>query len=225
MRVGKLVLAFGALALLAVPALAQPGRGFGRGMGAAGLLQNKSVQEELKLEKDQVTKIDDALKKVRDDHKDDLDKLRDPGTSQEDRAAILKKVSEANEKALKGILNEKQETRLHQILHQQQGVAMFVDEAVQKKLNLTAEQKDKLKTINEDMTKDIRELFSGGKPGPDTITKIQGIRKEAMTNAQKVLDDKQKKEVKEMLGEPFEIKFEGRGGKPGGDKPPARTDF
>ena len=49
MRGCKLALAFGALVLLSSPALAQRGMGRG-GLGPAQLVQNKSVQEELKID-------------------------------------------------------------------------------------------------------------------------------------------------------------------------------
>jgi hypothetical protein len=236
MRLSNVVLALGVAALLSGPALAQrqPGGGGRGGGGITQLLQNKSVQEELKLEKDQITKIEDATKKVREDNKDDYDKLRDRNTSREDRAAIQKKLTEANEKALKGILTDTQEKRLHQVQFQQRGLAVFQDEDVQKKLSLSSEQKEKLKTLADDLQKDIREVGGGGggggrgRPNPEAMTKIQGLRKEAATNAQKVLNDDQKKTFKDLSGEPFEIKFEGRqGGKPGGGKPgdKPRTDF
>src|SRR5439155_11942589 len=78
MRIGRLVLALGVVALLTTPALAQRGRGMGgRGGGAdlGTLAQNKSVQEELKVNEDQTKKITEALTKLREDLKDDYAKL------------------------------------------------------------------------------------------------------------------------------------------------------
>src|SRR5262245_17604855 len=63
---GKVVLCLGALAILASPALAQQ-RGFGGmvgGGGAAMLLNNKSVQKELKLDDGQVSKIESYAAEV-----------------------------------------------------------------------------------------------------------------------------------------------------------------
>ena len=61
------------------------GRGGGRG-GIGQLAQNKSVQEELKVKEDTATKIKEAVDKIREDNKDDIAKLRDRNTPQEDRA-------------------------------------------------------------------------------------------------------------------------------------------
>ncbi len=231
MRLCKLALVLGVVALLASPALAQRGRGFGGGgMGAGALLRVEKVQKDLGLDKDQVTKAEDALRKVREDNREEMQKLFSPDTSQEERATIRKKISEAENKAIKDVLNEKQMKRLKQIEHQVAGVNMFQDEEVQKTLKLTDDQKGKIKEINDDLNKEMREMFQPGqKPGPETFTKIQSMRKDALTSAVKVLNDDQKKTYKELTGEPLELtpqdlfQGRGRGGKPGGDKP--RTDF
>jgi len=226
MRLWKAVVALGIVALVTAPVLAQ-----GRGRGGFGpqridqLATNKSVQDELKIDKDQATKVEETLKKVRDDLKDDYAKLGGRGggnqATPEERAAATKKVNEAVEKALKDVLKDDQQKRLAQIYHQQQGLAMFQDESVQKALKLTDEQKSKIKEINDDLNKQRAELFpQGQKPEADAITKFTNLRKEALSNATKALDDGQKKTLKELTGEPFEIKFE-RGGKP--NKP--QTDF
>jgi hypothetical protein len=240
MRLCKVVLALGIIALVASPVFAQGRRG--GGMGGFGqtrydqLVSNASVQTELKMDDDQKKKADEAVKKVRDDLKDDIAKLGFGGraggggggnqATPEERAAATKKVNEATVKALKdGVLKDDQIKRLSQIRHQQMQLALFTDEDAQKALKLTDDQKSKIKTINDDLQKEVRDAFGGGggggKPNPEALTKIQTLRKEAMSNAQKALTDDQKKTLKDMLGEPFELQAGGRGGKP--NKP--RTDF
>jgi len=204
MRLCKLALVFGVVALVAGPALAQPGGGFG---GPGFLLRVEKVQKDLGIDKDKVAKIQAALDKVREDHKDDFEKIRDPNTSQEDRQAIFKKINEDNDKALKDLLTEKQRKRLTQIQRQQAGVDMFTQEEVQKSLKLTDEQKDKIKEITTDLRKEMRELFSGGF-NPDNLAKMQTLRKDAMSSAVKTLTDDQKKQLKELTGEPLELKPE-----------------
>jgi Spy/CpxP family protein refolding chaperone len=224
MRLCKVLLALGIVALVCAPALAQGRRGGGgQGGGFGMLVANKSVQDELKIDKDQATKAEDALKKVREELKDDYAKLggrRGGGNnvSDEERTAARKKTSEAEEKALGDVLKPDQLKRLHQIRRQQEGVAMFTNADVEKALKLTDDQKTKLKAINDDYAKERRELFAGGKPGPDAQAKMQALRKDAMSNATKALTDDQKKTLKDLTGEPFEIKFDRQGGKP-------RTDF
>jgi hypothetical protein len=239
MRLCKVFLALGLVALLSAPAVAQQPGGRGRG-GRGGatlatLAQNKSVQDELKIDADSATKIKDAIAKVNDDLKDDVAKLRDMNATQEERAAARKKVAEAQEKALKGVLNDKQMTRLTQIQHQQEGLGVFTNETIQTTLKLTDDQKTKIKEISDNLAKDRRDLLGGGGGGggggrgrgqisPENQQKLQAMTKDAMSNAQKTLNDDQKKALKDLLGDPFDYKPDagGRGrGQPG--KP--RTDF
>jgi len=246
MRLSKFVLVCGMVALMAAPALAQrPGGGMG-GFGPqsdAQLVSNKSVQEEMKLDKDTVTKVADAVKKLQDDDnlKDAYKTRNDRQASQEDRAAARKKINEAENKVVAGILKADQVKRLEQIRHQIMGLAIFTNEETAKQLKLTDDQKEKIKEINDNFVKDRQEIFGGGKPGgggkPDpeklaeNMKKMQTLQKEAMASATKTLKPEQKTTLKELIGEPFDYKpeFNFGGGKPGGkpgDKPAnPRNDF
>jgi hypothetical protein len=214
-------LVLGVAALLASPALAQPPGGFGRGMGGggiSGLLTNKSVQEELKMDKDQIDKVTDALKKFRDEHKDEYDKLspRNQDTKPEERAEIGKKLAEGSTKVVSDIIKPEQLKRVQQIAKQQLGVAMFNDAEVQKTLKLTDEQQKDLKALADDLGKDMREVFQSAGQGAfadpekraELTKKTTAMRTEAMDKATKMLKDDQKAALKDMLGEKFEVKFE-----------------
>jgi Spy/CpxP family protein refolding chaperone len=195
MRIRNLMSVLAAGLLLAGSAAAQPpggfgGRGFGGfGGGLAGMIgQNKQLQDELKVSKEQADKLADALAKVRDDLKDDLAKLRDRNTSDESRTEVTKKLADANAKAVAGVLNADQVKRLHQIENQQAGVGMFAKEDVKTALKLTDDQNDKIKEIREDLQSVV-----------------------------KVLNDEQKTTLKDLTGEPFELRFGfGGAGGPGG---------
>ncbi len=243
MRLAKLTLVLGVAVALAVPALAQPpGGGFGRGMmgggmGGAMLLRAKPVQDDLKMDAAQVEKITQALDKVNEDLRDERAKLRDRDTPREEREAIMKKTTDAQTKAVNEVLKADQQKRLKQIQRQLAGISIFGEEEIQTALKLNDDQKDKIKAIQEDLTRDTREVFQGGGGGGggfnpeamrENMKKIQGLRKEALTNAMKVLTADQKTAVAEITGKPVDFKaedlmgaFGGRGGpgKPGGGKP------
>lgn len=232
MRLAKLALVLG-LGLLLVGSVAaqQPPRGGGGGFGGFGgfggglasmLGTSRQLQEELKLEKEQIDKVTAALAKVREDLRDDVAKLRDRNTSQADRTEINKKISDANNKAIGEILKAEQMKRLQQIENQQAGLAMFAKEDVQKTLKLNDDQKEKIDTIRKDLQKDLAELSPrGGRPDPDAATKRQGLQKEATANVMKVLTAAQKDAVKDLTGEPFELRnlFGGGAGAGGGGRP------
>ncbi len=209
----KVSLALGVAVLVAGPAMAQRPGGFGGGMGA-GLLANKSVQEELKMDKDQVDRVSEALKKFREDNKDDLAKLRpDSGASREDREAVMKKINESSHKLAADVLKPDQMKRFQQIQLQSrerfEGPAVFANPETQKALKLTDKQKDEIKALAEDYGKQAREIRqNAGNNRQEAREKTTALRKEKMEAALKVLTDDQKKTYKELTGAPFEIKFE-----------------
>src|SRR5262249_47419678 len=142
-------------------------------------------------------------------NKDVIDKLRERDLPREDREAAMKKLNEANQKALAGILKPAQEKRLKQIQRQQAGFMIFADPDVQKALDLKDGQKQKLKGPGERVQKEIGEIReNAGGDFQEAFRKMRALGKEKLDAAVKVLTDEQKKSYKEMVGEPFEIKFE-----------------
>jgi hypothetical protein len=207
MRLGKLAVVLACGMLLAGGAVAQQPGGFGGG-GLSGMLStNKQLQDELKMEKAQLDKLTAALAKVFADSRDDFAKLRN--ASADERTAILKKFSDANTKAVETVLKPEQVKRLHQIENQQAGVNMFTKEEVQKDLKLTDDQKDKIDDIVKEWQKELRDLGRGF--DPESSNKRQELQKEAMASIRKVLKDDQKTGLKDLTGEPFELRVGGGG--------------
>jgi Spy/CpxP family protein refolding chaperone len=204
------LLALAAAALLASPAFSQPpggGRGMQmRGGGIGGLLGNTSVQEELKLTDSQKEKIKEFAAKQQEARAG----LRD--LSQEERAEKARELNKAAETFAKETLTAEQHKRIKQIVLQQAGVLAFNGEEVQKELKLTDEQKEKIKTLAEDMGKDMRELGQPGGGGDfqEMRKKMEALRKEYVGKAAEVLTAEQKKQWADMTGKPFELKIEMR---------------
>jgi hypothetical protein len=222
----KVVLVFGLALLLAVPAFAQQrqrgGRGGrGGGMGLGGLISNESVQKELKLTPDQVEKATAAARSVQEKHPLDFQSLQDlsPEERREKMMARTKTVDEETVKELKGILSADQIKRLKQIELYNQGANAFNNPDVQKALNLTNDQKEKIKTIAADAQEEMRGLRGQGGQGGDRAEmqkKMAEFRKHTMEKVIAVLDNNQKDKWKEMTGTPFEVQMQGRGRRGGG---------
>jgi len=219
----KLGLVLGVVVVLASPAPAQgPGGRFG-GSGLLGLATNKSVQGELKLTEEQATKVKDVVQQVRDKHKDEqeaLQKIEDVQERFQKFGELRKTMSNDFLKDVADVLKPDQVKRLKQIDLQTRRSFAFQDPDVQKELNLTDDQKDKIKTIGEDARKEMREIGQGGQGNQEeTRKKFAALQKDVDEKIQAVLTPEQKKSWKEMTGEPFEIKFEpgqfgkGKGGK------------
>jgi hypothetical protein len=194
-----------ALGLVGV-AVAQRGM-MGMGGNLGFLAMNPGVQKELKVTDEQKDKLKEAATKVREDHKDDFAKFRD--LSDEEKQKLMKAVSEETDKALGKVLDDKQMKRLRQIGLQQQGAFAFMNPEIQGKLKLTNDQKEKIKTINEEAGQKMRELFQGGF-NEEARTKMTQLRKETMDKITGAMTDDQKKTWKEMTGEPFEVQFQPR---------------
>src|SRR5439155_2091673 len=118
-----------------------------------------------------------------------------------------------------------QTKRLKQIELQQRGADGLLQKDVEKALNLTDEQKEKIKTITEDARKEMQSLRpapgagrpggGGGAGGPpqEFFKKMAMVRKETQDKAMAVLTAEQVKTYKELTGAPFEMKFEPRQGR------------
>jgi Spy/CpxP family protein refolding chaperone len=201
------LLALSAAALLASPAFAQPPGG-GRGMQMRGgggigmLLGNASVQEELKLDDKQKDKIKEFTAKQREAQQG----LRD--LDQDERRAKMQELNKQAESFAKEVLTPEQNKRIKQIVIQTAGLRAFNMEDVAKELKLTDEQKEKIKTLNDDLQKDVRELFQGGGDPQENMQKMQSLNKEYMTKASDVLTADQKKQWTEMTGKPFTLRMQ-----------------
>lgn len=228
-RLGKLVLSFGAVALLSTSAYAQRpgGGGFGPGGGGGGalmLLQNKSVAQELKLNDSQEAKIKEAADKSRERLRDAFQSAGDLGASEraEKMADLQKTAREESKKVVADVLKPEQAERLAQIERQQNTLQALADPDVQGLLKLTASQKDKIAKINDDLQKEQRDAFGAGGRGGDPaerrerMEKLQTTRKDATDKAVALLTDEQKSTWKDLVGAPFELKRENNGGGRGG---------
>jgi len=227
----KVSLSLALVALLASPALAQrqprPGGGFGQ-----NLLTNKSVQEELKLSKEQKDKLDEAGKTIREKMQKAFQDFQDlkPEERREKFQALQKETTEILNKAAE--LSNDQKKRLAQITLQQserfRGPAVFSTEDVQKQLKFTDEQKDALKTVlkeTEDKIKEETKDLEMNREGFQKRREItQKLNKEAMGTVAKKLTKEQKETWTKMKGEAFEVKPDQprRPGGGGGARPPRR---
>ena len=214
----RTMVAFGLVALLAGPALAQgQGRGFGM-MGGGGygmLIGNASVQAELKLDDQQKEKAKDFADKARAQGQEIREKLQ--GLEGEElrtkRQEITKEMNESAMKAFGEFLKPEQIARIKQIRHQTLGVQAFSDPEIAKKLNLSDTQKSDVQTIAQEQREAMQGLFSQDQSQEDreaAMKKMTELRKEALGKVTAKLNDEQQKPWKELTGAPFELKIERR---------------
>jgi len=202
------------VALLAAPAFAQGRGGFGRGgFGSLyGLLGNASVQKELKLNDEQTGKAKDLSEKIGGEAREKFQGLQDlsPEERREKMMAINKETTEATIKAAGEFLKPEQITRLKQISYQARGAMAFSDAEVASKLNITDSQKSDIQTIVQESRGKMptREDFNDDREA--AMKKSAEVQKETLTQITAKLNDEQQKTWKELLGAPFEVKYEPR---------------
>jgi hypothetical protein len=212
----KTIVALGVVAFLAAPAMAQQGRGGGRGFGSpANLLGNASVQQELKLDADQIEKSKAAAEKAREKMtaaRESLQSLEGEEQAKK-RRELTAEINADIHKAVKEFMKPEQTKRFYQIVHQQQGAQAFTDEHVQKHLKITDAQKSDIEGIVQASGQEMRKIFQENQGDAEGIrTKMTELRKETLAKVEAKLTDDQKASYKEMLGAPFEVKYEPRPG-------------
>ena len=207
----RTLLGLSLVALLAGPAAAQgQGRGFGRFGGLAALLGNASVQKELKLDDKQVDKAKELAEKTGEEMREKFQDLQNLEGQERftKMAEITREVNASTLKAAGEFLKPEQIDRLKQIANQVRGAQSFADAEVAKKLNLTDSQKsdiqEAVRSSREKMP--IREDFQSDREA--AMKKMAEVNKETLAQVEAKLNDEQRKTWKEMLGAPFEIKYE-----------------
>ena len=198
------------VALVASPAFAQGGRGFGMGGGGyATLIGNSGVQKELKLDDQQIEKAKELAAKAREDMQGVRDKLQglEGDELRTKRAEIMKEMNDSAVKAVGAFLKPEQIARLKQVSYHTRGAGAFSDPEVATKLNLTDTQKTDIQAINTESQSQMREIFQSAQDDREgAMKKMAELRKETLEKASAKLNDEQQKTWKEMLGAPFEFK-------------------
>lgn len=180
-------------------ASAQPPGGRGRGMGMGGmmsqaaLLRQEAVQAELGLTADQRTKVTASLPE------------RAPGAggnprdmSDEERRRWMeeRRARQAeDDKAISGILDEKQLGRLKQIRIQALGAGALMDEGVAKELGITDDQATKLQDA-------MQSMRGQGQAGGGNFAEM---RKAMLEKAMGILSPEQKTKLEALRGPAFDL--------------------
>jgi hypothetical protein len=167
-------------------------------------LRNEQIQKEIELVPEQLQKIDkirkDYYAKTQQMYKD----LR--GTDQTERWNKLnqmrKKLSKEVERQVREVLLKHQVERIQQImlqraLRQYGSTRALTSDEIAKALNITKQQKTKLREVEQQarqkMQKKYREFY-------------EKLREEMLEEVLRVLDEKQRAQLKTMMGRDFELK-------------------
>lgn len=217
--VSAFVLALGAMFVATAQAQDGPRRGgmmMGRGGSIAGLLGSEQVQKEIKLTDEQKTKVDEAVKAVREEIGEKFTALREL----EDRSQMREKMQELSTEMdralmgkLRGVLEREQFIRAMQIRLQLRPLADSLESRfLAERLKITDEQKEKFAAFKADTQKQMTELMSKMREASqeqrgELFGKFRELREGAEKKVLAVLTDDQKKQIEEMKGEKFEFEY------------------
>jgi Spy/CpxP family protein refolding chaperone len=206
-----MVFALVILGVVASSGLAQPPRGGRGGPGMMGgpmmLLNQPSVQQELKISDEQKLQIQEAAAKLR-ASAGSLQGL-DPSELQQKRQEMARE----SERTASKILHRDQMKRLKEITLQVQGARAFADPDLAKALDLTDDQKDKIKAT--EGGRGQRPQISPGNDPQAAQKRMEEMHKANLEKVMNILTPDQKAKYKEMTGEPFTGKIEPPGGRRG----------
>ncbi len=213
LRIGRAAAVVALGLALAGSAAAQGGQGgFGRGggFGPAGLLRMPEVQQELKLNDEQKTKLGAAMQKMQGEMQALFQQLGQDATP-EQRQKAMADAQAAQTKQINEVLNPDQQKRFRQLQLQQQGFQAVTRTDVADELKVSAEQKTKIQEIQRQQRQAMQDLIQGG-DFQAAREKIQTLQKETGDKISAVLTEAQRNQWKEMLGAPFAFPRPGRRG-------------
>jgi hypothetical protein len=168
-----------------------------------GLLSNPKVKAELKVTKEQEPGYDAAQKRWR----DGFVKRVDPKPGQPiDFAAINKENYDGMIALLSKTLDEKQMTRLVQLVRQESGIDLFEHKEIQDALDLKPADVARLKKIHNECWKETGD-FSKGKEVNEEARKRHGDLTKGVTGkVREALTDEQQQKLQELIGDQFSFK-------------------
>jgi hypothetical protein len=196
--------------------------GGGMGGGASQLLMMKEVREELNLDEDQIKELEDMGKAMMESFasmRPAQGQAPDPKMMQEAMEKIRKATAEAEEK-LTEILDPNQTERLIGLIIQRDSIRAINSKMVADKLGITAEQKEKMASMEKENMDKMREMFQGGGGGggfgPEMREKMRAFREESEAKMKDILTAAQKEQMESLKGAEFKFPEPQWGGGRGG---------
>ncbi|HEX4611661.1 MAG TPA: hypothetical protein VH092_25925 [Urbifossiella sp.] len=200
---GKWGLALGLLGVAVGGARSQVSEKIVAGEGAVQLmlLRQHSVQDELKLSKDQTQKVDEfAAKQWKAAHEAHHHPDADKGK------ARFEELGRENKTFVSGLLKADQQQRLDQISMQVAGVLWALDPKVSADIQLTADQKEKLKVLHKQAHKEVETVLHDGNK-ETRHARLEDLGKTHGKQLLEVLTPDQKTKWEAMAGPKFNGKL------------------
>jgi hypothetical protein len=173
-----------------------------QGAGRHFLLKNPSVLDDLELSRSHRDQMADLLARM-DGERHQLFESSHGQTPEERQNGLLEMIR-SHDSAINTILTAGHQDRLRQIARQCQGPWAFQDSEVVQKLELTADQKRQIRSIEANVFADRTPIGRPDRPGPGQPGRwTPESRKAVMNQIMKVLTEEQTRRWDELTGKPF----------------------
>jgi hypothetical protein len=178
-------------------------------LGTPFVVFRESVLDELKVSDEQKEKMMQYLMEQIMETGPFLDALEKTGQEREKKLNEHRKNAlEKLAKHVKEVLQPGQLKRLRQVTLQQEGGFALGQDEIQKELKISQEQLKKFVAIGQELQEQVEPLVKKAQSGgnaEEIRAKIEQLRKDHAKKLEAVLTDGQKKQWKELLGQPFEL--------------------
>jgi hypothetical protein len=179
-------------------------------LGAPFIVFREKVLDELKVSDEQREKLMQQVMEQIMETGPFLDSLAEAGPEREKKLEEHRKNARVKlAKGLKEVLEPGQQTRLRQVTLQQEGAFALGQDAVRNELKITQEQMRKFTAIMQELQKSIEREVKRAQAGenPEGLRpRIEQLRGDHAKKLEAVLTDAQKKQWKELLGPPFDLR-------------------
>jgi hypothetical protein len=153
----------------------------------------------------QINQLNQVYETVRNKYKGDFDKLNN--VPEKDRIArwqdYQRTIHTDFVKNMNNILSPTRVNRYRQLYYQQIGPAAFSDPEIQKKLNLSDAQIQQFRDLGEVNAKELRGIYESKVPSQDADKRWQALMKQLNTDTGTILNENQRKQWAELLGQPY----------------------
>jgi len=196
--------------------------GFGGGGGSAELLRDEVVQKELGLTQEQLDKVEEAQRGMRDNPeiRELFSKMRE--VSAEERGAVFAEIRNVMERQVAAAISPEQKKRLDELVLQRQGMRALADEDTARSLGLSDDQQDQAKSIIDEYEGKRREVrFNRDLSDEDRDAQLEKLNAERDEKVGAILTPQQKTAFTQKQGRPFD--FSGGQSPPSGSAPRSGT--
>jgi len=170
------------------------------------LYTNQDVRQALNLSDDQLRRLNAANAALQDQYRTDFSGLS--GVPEQDRAARLQELTRryntAFNQSAADIINRDQMRRYQQLGLQYRGYDAFGDADIQRQLNLSADQQQQLRLLQQRYGQDLRDISRYAQTNrEDAMRRYQALQRQSGQQLNTILNDQQRQAWSGMTGEPF----------------------